>query len=231
MSQTLNAKQRVALHAAELIEDGMVVGLGTGSTANYFIEALVERQRQGLEVTTVASSIVSMRIAQEVGLKQLSLDQINKLDIYVDGADEVAPEMVLLKGRGQDLVREKLLARASEQFFVLVDQTKIVNNIGENYAIPVEVMPFAWQMVLASLQELGGKGQLRANASGDGLAVTSYGSLVLDMTFEKGFDVETLNAQLNAVPGIVEHGIFTNLATAVFVGNADGVSEHKKETS
>lgn len=218
MSIQLNAKQRVAQHAADLIEDGMVVGLGTGSTANYFIEALAKRQEKGLSCRTVASSLVSDMKAKSLGLHQVSIAHINHLDVYVDGADEVTEDKILLKGRGSDLVKEKLLARACDEFYVLVDDTKLVDKIGQNYPIPVEVMPFAWQLVLNSLEAMGGQGQLRASAAGDGLAVTSHGSLVLDMVFEQD-DARALNQKLNDVPGIVEHGIFAGLATAVFVAD------------
>jgi len=222
MTELLNAKQRVATHAANLIEDGMIVGLGTGSTANYFIEALAARQQQGLDCVTVASSVVSTIKAYSLGLPQMSIEQVKSIDIYVDGADEVSPDMTLLKGRGADLVREKLLARASQAFYVLVDDSKRVDAIGQNYAIPIEVMPFAWQLVLRNLEALGGKGQLRPNATGDGLAVTSHGSLVLDMTFDSYSDSATLNTVLNDMPGVVEHGIFVDLATAIFVANDTG---------
>jgi ribose 5-phosphate isomerase A len=218
MSSPLSAKQRVAEHAADLIEDDMVVGLGTGSTANYFIEALAKRQQAGLRCTTVASSVVSTMKAKSLGLPQMSMEHLSHIDVYVDGADEVTDDKVLLKGRGSDLVREKLLARASNEFHVLVDQSKLVDRIGQNYPIPIEVIPFSWQMVLHSLEALGGQGDLRPNASGDGLAVTSHGSLVIDMTFES-IDAHALNAMLNAVPGVVEHGIFIGLATAIFVAD------------
>ena len=168
---------------------------------------------------TVASSIVSTIKAQELGLPQISIEQLNAIDVYVDGADEVSPEMILLKGRGSDLVREKLLARASQAFYVLVDESKLVDRIGQNYAIPIEVMPFAWQLVLHNLAALGGRGQLRVNASGDGLAVTSHGSLVLDMTFDNYADAGILNTVLNDMPGVVEHGVFVDLASAIFVAN------------
>ena len=218
MLTELNAKQRVAQYAADLIEDDMIVGLGTGSTANYFIEALAKRQEMGLRCTTVASSVVSMIKAKSLGLRQMSMEHLEHIDVYVDGADEVTDDKALLKGRGSDLVREKLLARACDEFYVLVDQSKLVTRIGELYPIPVEVMPFAWQMVLRHLEELGGEGQLRPNTAGDGLAVTSHGSLVLDMAFSNS-DALVLNTTLNAIPGVVEHGIFANLATAVFIAD------------
>lgn len=219
----MNDKQRVALHAANLIEEGMVVGLGTGSTANYFIDELARKKQEGLNIVTVASSIVSANRAQQMGLDIVAMDHLSHIDVYVDGADEVSPDMVLLKGRGSDLVREKLLANASDQFFVLIDNSKLVERIGQNFPIPIEVAPFSWQMVLHSLNEIGGKGTLRAN--GDGLAVTSHGSLVLDVTFDTALNSQQLNEQLNAIPGIVEHGIFEQLATAIFIGENEQVTQ------
>ena len=222
----MNDKQRVAIHAASLIEDGMLVGLGTGSTANYFIEELARRRREeDLYITTVSSSNVSAIKAYEVGLPLVAMEQISKLDVYVDGADEITADMILLKGRGYDLVREKLLARAADKFYVVADQSKLVSRIGENFPIPIEVMPFAWQLVKNTLESLGGKGELRPNTGGDGLAITSYGSLVLDIQFDVEVDIQTLNAKLNAVPGVVEHGVFYQLATGIFIVNNDEVEE------
>lgn len=220
----MNDKQRVAEHAANLVENDMLVGLGTGSTANFFIEALANRQRQGLQIQVVASSVVSTIKAQQFGLTLQSLEHIRQLDVYVDGADEVTPDLTLLKGRGSDLVREKLLAKASKAFWVLIDQTKRVERIGQNFPIPIEVMPFAWQLVQQSISEIGGDAKLRSN--GDGLFVTSYGSLVLDSLFPVSLDSKTLNEQLNAIPGIVEHGIFANLTSAVFCAQNGEIEEN-----
>lgn len=222
----MNEKQRVAQHAAHLVQNGMIVGLGTGSTANYFIEALAERcTEEGLKVQVAASSVVSTIKAQELGLSLMALEHLSHLDVYVDGADEVTPDMTLLKGRGADLVREKLLAKASDAFWVLIDQSKRVEHIGQNFPIPIEVMPFAWRLVQASLKEIGGQAKLRPNANGDGLAVTSHGSLVLDAVFESAEDCHELNDQLDAIPGIVEHGIFSGLATSVFCADTSKVIE------
>ena len=224
----MNDKELVALHAARRVEDGMLVGLGTGSTANYFIEELARRQREeGLKVTAVSSSVVSAVKAQSLGLPLLALEQLSRLDLYVDGADEVSPQLALLKGRGYDLVREKLLARASDAFLVLVDGSKLVDRIGEKYPIPVEVMPFAWRLVQRSLQQHGGRGELRQNAAKDGLAITSHGSLVLDMHFDGGIDSAMLDALLSATPGVVEHGIFTGLANTVYIAR-DGMVEERR---
>lgn len=226
----MNDKELVALHAARQVKDGMLVGLGTGSTANYFIQELARRQREeGLKVTTVASSVVSTIKAHDLGLPLLSMEHIAHIDLYVDGADEVTPDLTLLKGRGADLVREKLLARASDQFLVLVDQSKLVSRIGEKYAIPIEVMPFAWQLAKRSLEAIGGHGDLRQNAGKDGLAVTSHGSLVLDMVFDPAMNARTLDAALSGTPGVVEHGIFSALASVVLIAN-DGKIEERRAT-
>lgn len=213
----MNDKQKVAEHAAGLIESGMSVGLGTGSTANYFIDALARRQRdEGLNFSCVASSVVSAIYAHQAGLDLAGIEQTRKLDVYVDGADEVLVDLSLLKGRGSDLVREKLLATASDEFWVLIDASKVVKRIGQNFPIPIEVMPFAWQMVQESLTKLGGSAVLRRQ--GDGLHVTSHGSLVLDCQFQTDLDGRQLNSLINEIPGVIEHGVFIDLATRVFCG-------------
>lgn len=226
MTESFNDKQRVAHYAANMIDDGMVVGLGTGSTANYFIDELAKRHAQGLSVKTVASSIISSTRAQQMGLEVVSIEHLSHIDMYVDGADEVSPTMALLKGRGSDLVKEKLLAKASAQFVVLIDNSKYVDRIGQNFPIPIEVAPFSWEMVLYSVVEIGGKGALRPN--GDGLAMTSQGNLVLDMTFDSALTSQQLNEQLNAIPGIVEHGVFEGLASAILIGENEQVTHITK---
>ncbi|ABE49230.1 ribose-5-phosphate isomerase RpiA [Methylobacillus flagellatus] len=222
----MNDKQLVAIQAAQHVQDGMVVGLGTGSTANYFIEELARRHRdEGLHITAAASSVASTIQAQTHGLPLVALEHLGRLDLYVDGADEVTTNLALLKGRGYDLVREKLLARASERFIVLVDKSKLVGHLGEKFPIPLEVIPFAWQLVQASLQQLGIASSLRQNAAKDGWAITSHGSLVLELTLPKTFKSDELNRLLNDIPGIVEHGVFDELADAVFVADNGQVEE------
>lgn len=216
----MNDKQAVALEAASYVKNDMIVGLGTGSTANYFIEALAERQKtESLRVTTVASSNISMIKAQSVGLTVISLAQISQIDLYVDGADEITPDNTLLKGRGYDLVMEKLLAKAAKEFIVVADKSKLVDRIGTHYPIPIEVMPFAWQAAKRSIEAIGGVGDLRPNTAKDGLCISSHGSLVLDMRFDASLDAHTLNALLNNVPGVVEHGIFAKLAKTILIAD------------
>ena len=224
----MNDKQAVAIHAAKYVKNGMLVGLGTGSTANYFIEELARLQKeQQLKVTTIASSNVSMIKAQSLGLNVISLAQISEIDLYVDGADEITPDMTLLKGRGYDLVLEKLLAKAAKQFLVVADKSKLVAHIGTNYAIPIEVMPMAWKAVKRSLEAAGGVGDLRQNVAKDGLCVTSYGSLVLDMAFDKSISESALNLLINNTPGVVEHGIFYGLSSAILIADAGKIEERR----
>jgi ribose 5-phosphate isomerase A len=216
----MNDKQAVALEAASYVKNDTIVGLGTGSTANYFIEALAERQKtENLRVTTVASSNISMIKAQSVGLTVISLAQISQIDLYVDGADEITPDNTLLKGRGYDLVMEKLLAKAAKEFIVVADKSKLVDHIGTHYPIPIEVMPFAWQAAKRSIEAIGGVGDLRPNTAKDGLCISSHGSLVLDMRFDASQNAHTLNALLNNVPGVVEHGIFAKLAKTILIAD------------
>ncbi|HAF00649.1 MAG TPA: ribose 5-phosphate isomerase A [Methylophilaceae bacterium] len=222
----MNDKQIVAIHAANFVQNDMLVGLGTGSTANYFIEELARRQQhEKLKVTTIASSNISMIKAQALGLNVISLHQVNQIDLYVDGADEITPDMTLLKGRGYDLVMEKLLAKAAKQFLVVADKSKLVNRIGTHFPIPIEVMPFAWKAAKRSIELLGGQGDLRPNTAKDGLCITSYGSLVLDMTFDASMSEETLNHALNNTPGVVEHGIFRKLAHGILIADNGNVEE------
>ena len=226
MSIILNDKQLVAIHAAKYVKDGMLVGLGTGSTANYFIDEIARRQvEESLQVTTVASSNISMIKAQSLGLNVISLHQVDAIDLYVDGADEITPDMTLLKGRGYDLVLEKLLAKAAKQFLVVADKSKLVARIGTNFAIPIEVMPMAWKAAKRSIEALGGVGSLRQNTAKDGLAISSHGNLVLDMVFDKSITESTLNIMLNNTPGVVEHGIFMGLASAVLIADNGNVEE------
>ncbi|ODN66889.1 ribose-5-phosphate isomerase RpiA [Methylophaga muralis] len=216
-------KQQVAIKAAEIVDNGMIVGLGTGSTANLFIDELARRQHeQQLEIQVVASSVISRVKAQQAGLQVISIEHLSHLDMYVDGADEVTTDMQLLKGRGQDLVCEKLLASHATAFYVLVDDSKMVSRIGEKNAIPIEVMPSAAQLVLNRLAKLQAKGSLRLNAAGDNVAYSAAGNLILDMQFT---DLETaqINALLTVMPGVVEHGIFADIVKAVFIGSSDGV--------
>lgn len=222
----MNDKQLVALHAAKYVKDGMLVGLGTGSTANFFIEELARlQQEQGLKFTTIASSTISAQKAQSLQLQIVAIEHVSSIDLYVDGADEITPDNTLLKGRGSDLVKEKLLAKAATQFIAVADASKLVSYIGQNFTIPIEVIPFAWQMAKKNLEAVGGIGDLRPNAAKDGFWITSHGSYVLDMRFDASINASTLNALINNTPGVVEHGIFHQLTDLVLIAQDGVVSE------
>lgn len=221
----MNDKELVAFEAAKLAKNGMLIGLGTGSTANYFIEHLAKRQaKEGLKIITVASSTISAIKAQACGLNLVSINQVKQIDLYVDGADEITPNLSLLKGRGQDLVMEKLLAQAAHQFIVVADKSKLVNFIGEKFIIPIEVMPNAWRIVKYHLEQHGAEGDIRLNANQDNIAVTASGNYVLDMRFPTNMDDQHLNTLLNNTSGVVEHGVFYQLADKILIADQGIVS-------
>jgi ribose 5-phosphate isomerase A len=161
--------------------------------------------------------------AKEAGLPLLAMEQIKEIDLYVDGADEITSDLTLLKGRGYDLVREKLLARSAKKFIVIADESKIVKNIGDNFPIPSEVHPFAWDLIKNVLIKKG-TGDIRINAAKDGYAITSCGNFVLDFNYTEK-NAEKLNAFLSQTPGIVEHGIFYNLAHGALISNNGKIRE------
>ena len=221
----MNDKELVAFEAAKLAKNGMLIGLGTGSTANYFIEHLAKRQaEEGLKISTVASSTISAIKAQACGLNLVSINQVKQIDLYVDGADEITPNLSLLKGRGQDLVMEKLLAQAAHQFIVVADKSKLVNFIGEKFIIPIEVIPNAWRIVKHHLEQHGAEGDIRLNANQDNIAVAASGNYVLDMHFPKNLDDQSLNTLLNNTSGVVEHGVFYQLADKILIADQGIVS-------
>lgn len=220
----MNDKELVAQQALQYVSENMIVGLGTGSTANCFIDALAKRNKEEkLNIRTVSSSVVSMIKAKEAGLPIIAMEQINEIDLYIDGADEITPDLTLLKGRGYDLVREKLLARSAKKFIVIADESKIVENIGDNFPVPSEVQPFAWELVKNILMKKG-TGDIRINSAKDGYAITSCGNFVLDFNYTEK-NIEKLNALLCQTPGIVEHGIFYNIAHGALISSNGKVRE------
>jgi ribose 5-phosphate isomerase A len=225
----MNDKEIVAQAALKYIKDNTIVGLGTGSTANYFIEGLAKKiKNENLDIKVVASSTISQISAIKAGLTYVSLDQIEAIDLYVDGADEIAfhNRIEVLKGRGYDLIREKLLAKASKQCIIIGDRSKIVNRIGDNFPIPIEVSPIAWKITKKIIEEFSVNCDLRKNTAGDGFAITSYGNLVLDCDF-KYEEISSLSKQLSEVPGVLEHGIFLDIAHLVLIATKGEIEIHQ----
>ncbi len=223
----MDHKERVGLEAAKQVQEGMVVGLGTGSTATYFIRELGRRVRdEKLSIRGVASSFACSLLARAEGVPLIPSDQTDRIDLYVDGADEVDPGKGLIKGRGAAMVGEKLLAEACDRFLVIIDEGKLVTRLGAKFPVPVEIMPAALTLVQRGIAALGGKPILRLAPSGkDGPVVSDNGNLILDLTFAGLPDWDALDAALNGLPGVVGHGLFLRYATksTVLVGSAGGV--------
>ncbi|QLD89751.1 ribose-5-phosphate isomerase RpiA [Natronomonas salina] len=212
-------KRRAGARAAEAVDDGMVVGLGTGSTAAAAIRALGREVDAGLDVRGIPTSYQSRQLAREVGIPLTTLEDATP-DVAVDGADQVA-DGDLIKGGGAAHAREKLVDAAADRFLVVVDETKRARTL--DLAVPVEVLPDAVPVVNADLRALGGEPTLRDAERKDGPVVTDNGNLVVDCEFGAIAAPEALAADLAAVPGVVEHGLFVGMADAVYVGTDDGV--------
>ena len=222
----MNEKEQVAKEAINYIKDGMIIGLGTGSTANLFIDFLSTKVKQeSLNIKVVASSTVSQIRAINSGLSYISLDQIESIDLYIDGADEVTKELEVLKGRGYDLVREKLLAKTSKQFIVIGDKSKMVAKIGEKFPIPIEITPIAWKITKKLITEISQKCDLRPNAAGDAYAITSYGNYVLDCEF-KYDDLSKLASEISQIPGVIEHGIFLDMTHLALIADQGNIMKY-----
>jgi ribose 5-phosphate isomerase A len=222
----MNEKEQVAKEAINYIKDGMIIGLGTGSTANLFIDFLSAKVKQeSLNIKVVASSTVSQIRAINSGLSYISLDQIESIDLYIDGADEVTKELEVLKGRGYDLVREKLLAKTSKQFIVIGDKSKMVAKIGEKFPIPIEITPIAWKIAKKLITEISQKCDLRPNAAGDAYAITSYGNYVLDCEF-KYDDLYKLASEISQIPGVIEHGIFLDMTHLALIADQGNIMKY-----
>ncbi len=221
-------KQAVAAAATEQIRSGMVVGLGSGSTAALMIEALGAKLRSGelSDIVGVTTSFQGEVLAAELGIPLQSLNAIDRIDLAIDGADEVDPAFQLIKGGGACHVQEKLVARRAERFVVVVDSTKLVDTLNLSFLLPVEVLPGAWRQVRAELAAIGGDAQLRMAVKKAGPVVTDQGNLVLDVKFAGGItDPESLERAINNLPGVLENGLFVNLADQVLVGEVvDGVA-------
>jgi len=220
-------KKRAAAEAAiELVKDGMVVGLGTGSTANFAIEGLGRRVSEGLRIRGVATSKATEGLARKVGLTLASLDEVERLDLTIDGADEVDPRFNLIKGMGGALLREKMVAFVSRQEVIIVDDTKLVDVLGIKSPLPVEVVPFGHLRTRDALEGLGCKASLKGGRSP---FITDNGNLIYECKFARIEDPELLEAEIDLIPGVVESGLFVDLATKVVVASDNGVEVRSKK--
>lgn len=213
-------KAAAAARALELVRPGMVIGLGSGSTAVYFIQGLGRLVSQGLDVKAVPTSRASADLAISLGVA-ITEDIAGPIDLAVDGADEIDPKLRLIKGRGGAMTREKLVAASARRFVIIADATKLVQQLGTG-PLPVEVLPFLWRQTAKRLELVGATCQLRGEPTCPHL--TDNGNVILDLRFARPIDVpEALDERLKQTIGVVEHGMFLGMANACVVAGDDGV--------
>ena len=217
------AKALVGKRAVEFVEDGMAVGLGTGTTATAFIRALGERVAQGLKIRCVASSEASTQLGRSLGMDVMSLEELPELDVYIDGADEVGPGLALIKGGGGALLREKIVASAAKKFVVVVDSTKVVDVLGK-FPLPVEVVKMALPLVEKRLEDLGLNPTLRKHKDGS-IYLTDENNYILDCSCGEIEEPEVTAAEIRGIVGVVEHGLFLGMTSLALVAGDDGVRE------
>lgn len=213
-------KRMVGIAAAGLIENGMVCGIGTGSTVAFLIEELGRRTKEEkLEIIGVPTSFQSKILCQAYGIKVKDPQDCTELDLAIDGADEVDPELNVIKGGGAAHTREKIVAAMAKRFVIIVDDSKLVPGLGTAFPVPVEIIPSSLSFVVAKIKEWGGESKLRMGVKKDGPVVTDNGQFVIDVKFEPGTDLRKIDAQLHQLPGVVETGLFYDLAKQVLVGS------------
>jgi ribose 5-phosphate isomerase A len=213
-------KQAVAQAAAAQVQSGMVVGLGTGSTTALMIQALGDRLQSGdlKDIKGVPTSFQASVLAKKYGIPLVTLDEIECIDVAIDGADEVDPQHNLIKGGGAAHTREKIVDAMAEQFIVVVDSSKLVDQLGSTFPVPVEVLPMAIAPVSRAIEKLTGIPELRMGVKKDGPVITDQGNMVLDVKFDRIDNPAELERILNNIPGVVENGLFVDLVDLVLVG-------------
>jgi ribose 5-phosphate isomerase A len=220
----MDLKRKAAERAADFLDGVRVLGLGTGSTAAHFAEVIAERRGAGelADLIAVPTSVQTQRLAEKLGIPLSTLAEHGRLDLTVDGADEVDPNLDLIKGHGGALTREKIVACASTRMVVIVDESKIVKRLGERFTVPVEVVQFGWQVTCDRLTELGATWALRETDTGP--YVTDQGNYIVDCGFGEALaEPRPIALAINNVPGVVEHGLFLDIADHVVVAAESGV--------
>jgi ribose 5-phosphate isomerase A len=215
-------KKAAAEAAAALVEDHMLVGLGSGSTALLAIKAIGRRVAHGLKIIGIPTSELTARLARDLGIRLTALDEHEQIDLTIDGADEVElGTLNLIKGRGGALLREKIVACSSRRLIIVVDETKLVDKLAIRDAIPVEVVQFGWQTTARRLRQIGAEISPRKTPDGN-LFVTDGGHYILDCLFTAGRTAAEIQRNLDSVVGVVEHGLFLGIASQVVVGGTGG---------
>ncbi len=222
-SSSLDAQKRqAALKATDYVRDGMVVGLGTGTTAKHLIIALGERVRAGLKISAVPTSQDTADLARRSGIPLIESDDAWTIDVAIDGADQVDPRLNLVKGGGGALLKEKIVAAAATRFIVMVDHTKLVPALGGSFPLPIEVVPFGWGSTAQHIERVSGGRAVLRERNGQAFQ-TEAGHVILDLHLPPIADPTTLETELNQIPGIVETGLFIGRTSILIVGHAQGV--------
>ncbi len=216
----MEEKKIAGLKAAEFIKDGMVLGLGTGSTAFYMIEKVGQMVNQGLRIRAVSTSQNTANLASQFEIPLISVDETDRIDLAIDGVDEVDGQFNAIKGGGGALFREKMVANIAEKVIWILDSRKLVNSIG-NFPLPVEILPFGYAHIIKQLSQLSFYPVLRINKETP--FVTDNGNYIVDLHIGKALDIGYVSKQLNSVPGVLETGLFINLCDTMIVGTSDGV--------
>ncbi|HCV44612.1 MAG TPA: ribose 5-phosphate isomerase A [Deltaproteobacteria bacterium] len=216
----ISEKQRAAEAAVEYVKDGMIVGLGTGSTTEFAVKKLGERVRDGLAIRGIPTSDVTKVQAEEEGIPLIDFSETMYIDLTIDGADEIDINLNMIKGGGAALLREKIVASASKEEIIIVSHEKFVKQLG-SFPLPVEVIPFGWQVIFNQLETLGGSPDLRLK-QGQPLR-TDQGNYIIDCRFRQIIDAAQLEQRLNMIPGVVENGLFTGLCTRMIMAEGEKI--------
>ncbi|WP_292487834.1 ribose 5-phosphate isomerase A [Methanohalobium sp.] len=216
-----SGKESAGVAAAGLVEDGMIIGLGTGSTTAYAISEVGKRiNQEELDVQAVVTSYQSEMLAIDAGIPLTSLSEHPVLDLDIDGADQIDFELNAIKGGGAAHTREKVVACSSKQFVAVIDESKLSDKL--NHSVPVEILPYSRNLVLQKIQDMGAEPEIRQAVHKDGPVITDNGNLIIDAEFDVVENPNNLASELSAIPGIVEHGIFTGIIDEIYIGKNDG---------
>ncbi len=225
-----DAKRRAALEAVKHVRNGQVIGLGSGSTAAYAIQEIGKLiRRRKWRILGVPTSHQAFLLSVECGIQVTTLEEHSNLDVTIDGADQIDPDLNMIKGMGGALAREKVVASASKQLVIIADETKLVKKLGTNHPVPVEVLPSASVIVVSKIHRLGGKPVLRLGTGKVGPVVTDNGNFILDVLMKKTENLEELDLKIKSIPGVVETGLFIGLADVVYVGTKNSVKRFEKK--
>jgi ribose 5-phosphate isomerase A len=217
-------KKKLGVYAADLVKKGMTIGIGSGSTVYWLIEELGNRVKQGLEITTVPTSLQTAELAGKAGIPVLDLNNIHKLPLTIDGADEIDPQGRLIKGGGGALLQEKIVAAASDELIIIADSSKLVQQLGK-FPLPVEVIPFGYKQVKQKIIAAEFCKKISLRREGSEIFVTDHGHYILDCDCEKIADASALNLFLHLIPGVVETGLFINMTNKAIIGYEEGKIE------